>query len=102
VNVETITISKSMARVIITDKLASYGAAKQDILRGVEHWQHKCLNNRAENSHQLPIDIAQPAAHMRVYGAVIVFGMHRGETTRDGRHPVAIRAAWRMVSTDVV
>jgi putative transposase len=39
-------------RVIITDKLKSYGAAKRDILPGVEHRQHKRLNNRAENSHQ--------------------------------------------------
>jgi putative transposase len=39
-------------RVIITDKLASYGAAKRAILPGVEHRQHKRLNNRAENSHQ--------------------------------------------------
>ena len=39
-------------RVIIPDKLASYGAAKREILPGVEHWQHKRLNNRAENSHQ--------------------------------------------------
>jgi putative transposase len=39
-------------RVIITDKLASYGAAKRKILPGVEHRQHKGLNNRAENSHQ--------------------------------------------------
>jgi putative transposase len=39
-------------RVIITDKLKSYGAAKQDILSGVEHRQHRYLNNRAENSHQ--------------------------------------------------
>jgi putative transposase len=38
--------------VIITDKLASYGAAKREILPGVEHRQHKGLNNRAENSHQ--------------------------------------------------
>jgi putative transposase len=37
---------------IITDKLASYGAAKREILPGVEHRQHKGLNNRAENSHQ--------------------------------------------------
>jgi transposase-like protein len=35
-------------RVMITDKLASYGAAKKDILPGVEHRQHKGLNNRAE------------------------------------------------------
>ena len=39
-------------RVIIPDKLASYGAAKREILPGVEHRQHKRLNNRAENSHQ--------------------------------------------------
>jgi putative transposase len=39
-------------RVIITEKLKSSGAAKREILPGVEHRQHKRLNNRAENSHQ--------------------------------------------------
>jgi putative transposase len=39
-------------RLIITNKLRSYGAAKREILPGVEHRQHKGLNNRAENSHQ--------------------------------------------------
>src|ERR1700752_1938868 len=39
-------------RVIITDQLTSYGAAKREILPGVEHRQHRYLNNRAENSHQ--------------------------------------------------
>jgi putative transposase len=39
-------------RVIITDKVKSYEAAKREILPGVEHRQHKGLNNRAENSHQ--------------------------------------------------
>lgn len=39
-------------RVIVTDKLASYGAAKRESLRSVEHRQHRRLNNRAENSHQ--------------------------------------------------
>src|SRR4029453_8536275 len=39
-------------RVIITDKLKSYGAAKREILPSVEHRQHRYLNNRAENSHQ--------------------------------------------------
>ena len=29
-----------------------YGAAKRDIMPGVEHRSHKGLNNRAENSHQ--------------------------------------------------
>jgi hypothetical protein len=39
-------------RVMITDKLANYGAAKSEIMPGIEHRQHKGLNNRAENSHQ--------------------------------------------------
>ncbi|MDP9370871.1 MAG: IS6 family transposase [Chloroflexota bacterium] len=39
-------------RVLITDKLASYGAAKREMLPSVEHRQHQRLNNRAENSHQ--------------------------------------------------
>src|ERR671915_1745414 len=39
-------------RVIITDKLKSYGAAKRELLPGVAHRQHRYLNNRAENSHQ--------------------------------------------------
>lgn len=39
-------------RVLITDKLKSYGAAKREILPSVEHRQHRYLNNRAENSHQ--------------------------------------------------
>src|SRR6201998_3854213 len=39
-------------RVLITDKLKSYTAAKREIMPGVEHRQHKGLNNRAENSHK--------------------------------------------------
>ncbi len=39
-------------RVLITDKLASYSAAKREVMPGVEHRRHKGLNNRAENSHQ--------------------------------------------------
>jgi putative transposase len=39
-------------RVMITDKLASYVAAKRVVMPSVEHRQHKGLNNRAENSHQ--------------------------------------------------
>src|SRR3954463_12115077 len=37
---------------LITDKLASYGAAKDEVTPSVEHRQHKGLNNRAENSYQ--------------------------------------------------
>ena len=36
-------------RVLVTDKLKSYAAAKREIMPGVEHRQHKGLNNRAEN-----------------------------------------------------
>ena len=39
-------------RVIVTDKLKSYAAAKRQILPGVEHRQSRYLNNRAEVSHQ--------------------------------------------------
>src|SRR5215218_5923665 len=39
-------------RVLIADKLASYPAAKKELMPGVEHRRHKGLNNRAENSHQ--------------------------------------------------
>jgi putative transposase len=39
-------------RVMITDKLASYSAAKAEVMPSVEHRRHKGLNNRAENSHQ--------------------------------------------------
>ena len=43
---------RDVPRVIITDKLKSYGAAQREMLPGVEHRQHRYLNNRAENSHQ--------------------------------------------------
>ncbi|MEZ7240289.1 IS6 family transposase [Rhodococcus sp. GXMU-t2271] len=39
-------------RVVVTDKLRSYGAAHRQVIPSVEHRSHKGLNNRAENSHQ--------------------------------------------------
>ena len=39
-------------RVIVTDKLRSYGVAQRQLLPGVEHRQSRYLNNRAENSHR--------------------------------------------------
>jgi putative transposase len=39
-------------RVIVTDKLRSYGAAHSQLLPNVEHRQSRYLNNRAENSHR--------------------------------------------------
>jgi transposase-like protein len=39
-------------RVIITDKLASYAAARRELLPSVEHHRGGRLNNQAEISHQ--------------------------------------------------
>ena len=39
-------------RVLVTDKLKSYGAARKEVLRDVNHRTGKRENNRAENSHQ--------------------------------------------------
>jgi putative transposase len=41
-------------RVMITDKLASYAATKREIMPGVEHRQHKGLNNRADTAISRP------------------------------------------------
>ena len=41
-----------MPRVLITDTLPRYGAAKRTVLSSVEHRRHKGLNNRAEHAHQ--------------------------------------------------
>ena len=39
-------------RVLITDKLKSYAAAKREVMLGVEHRQSHGLNNRWEHSHR--------------------------------------------------
>jgi putative transposase len=39
-------------RVIVTDKLRSYGMAQRKLLPKAEHRQSRYLNNRAENSHR--------------------------------------------------
>src|ERR1700692_3314499 len=39
-------------RVIVTDKLRSYGVAQRQLLPKVEHRQSRYLDNRAENSHR--------------------------------------------------
>jgi putative transposase len=44
--------TRMVARVVVTDKLRSYGAAHREVMPSVEHRSHKGLNNRAENSHQ--------------------------------------------------
>jgi len=39
-------------RVLVTDKLGSYGVAHRALMSSVEHRRSRYLNNRAENSHQ--------------------------------------------------
>jgi putative transposase len=39
-------------RVVVTDKLASYGVAHRELMASVTHRQSRYLNNRAEDSHQ--------------------------------------------------
>ena len=39
-------------RVIVTDKLQSYGAALKELAPRIEHRSHKGLNNRSEGSHR--------------------------------------------------
>ena len=46
------TKTRAVPRVVVTDKLRSYGAAHREVMPCVEHRQSKYLNNRAENSHQ--------------------------------------------------
>jgi putative transposase len=43
---------RRVPRVLVTDKLRSYGVAHRELMLSVEHRSHKGLNNRAENSHQ--------------------------------------------------
>jgi len=45
---------RGVPRVIITEKLRSYGAANRESLPGAPHRQHKGLTNRAENAQQPP------------------------------------------------
>ncbi|MET7782241.1 IS6 family transposase [Streptomyces sp. NPDC005388] len=42
----------TVPRVIVTDRLRSYGVAHREVLPSVEHRSYKGLNNRTENSHQ--------------------------------------------------
>ena len=47
-----LTAMRYAPKVIVTDKLTSYGAAIKELKLQVDHRQHKGLNDRAENSHQ--------------------------------------------------
>ena len=50
---------------LVTDKLASYGAARREPISGVPHCQGSQQNNRAEVSHQ-PTDAATRTSDAQV------------------------------------
>jgi len=52
-------------RVIVTNKLRSYSAARTEVMPSVEHVQQKYQNNRAENSHQ-PTNAREGYARIQV------------------------------------
>jgi putative transposase len=55
--------TRTVPRVIITDKLRSYGTAHREVMPSVDHPSHKGLNTRAENSHRPLHNLG--AAHRR-------------------------------------
>jgi len=69
---------------MITDKLASYSAAKREVMPGVEHRRHRGLNNRAENLYgtfgvKRSLFSYPPAAVPRLTTAQPCFGLGRSE-----------------------
>jgi len=65
----------SVPRVVITDKLKSYGAAKREMLPGVEHRQSRSRNNRCENSHGVVLKKSADSNHSKSIGS---FHIRRG------------------------
>ena len=73
-------------RVIITYKPKSYGAAKRELLPGVEHRQSRSLNNRCENSHR-------PTRQRRKGTPHALFAPRRRRSAGDPGRRAACRAA---------
>ena len=82
-------------RVMITDKLASYGAAKRGMMPSVEHRQHKGLNNRAENSHQTTRRRERIMKRFKSAGQAQRFLWVQDQVANLFRHPANTNAADR-------
>ena len=88
-------------RVMVTDKLASYGAAKRQVMPSIEHRKHKGLNNRAENSHpaHATTRAADEAVQVAWPGATLSLRPRRDQQPlpapppSSARRPVSIRPA---------
>ncbi len=87
-------------RVMITDKLASYGAAKRRVMPSVEQRKHRGLNSRAENFHQYTRRRERQMQRFKISGqAKCFFSAHYGISNlfHLRRHQVRAaqyRAAW--------
>jgi len=101
-------------RVMVTDKLRSYGAAKAELIPGVEHRSHKGSNNRAENSH-LPLrrrerrmmrfkSARQCQRFVSVHGQVTnLFHLHRKYLTATDHRQLRTQAVitWREIALSI-
>lgn len=98
-------------RVMITDKLRSYSAAKIELMPGIEHRSHKGLNNQAENSH-LPVrrrerrmmrfkSARQCQRFVATHGLIVnLFLLHRKHLTAADHRQLRSKAAaiWRDIA----
>ena len=104
----------STPRVMVTDKLRSYSAAKSELMPGVEHRSHKALNNRAENSH-LPVrrrerrmmrfkSARQCQSFISVHGQIAnLFLLHRKHLTAADYRQLRSHAiaTWRQITMSI-
>src|SRR4051812_42999550 len=74
---------------MITDKLASYGAAKKEITPGVEHRQHKGLNNYSQRQFRSLRIPARASARSGGPGWAADAGPARRCSLLPGYHPCA-------------
>ncbi|MBB3571746.1 transposase-like protein [Rhizobium sp. BK491] len=100
-----------MPRMMVTDKLRSYAAAKAELMPDVEHRSHKGLNNRAENSH-LPVrrrekrmmrfkSAIQCQRFVSTHGQIAnLFHLHRKHLTATDHRQLRAHAitAWREIA----
>lgn len=88
-------------RVLVTDKLRSYAAAKRELMPRVEHRTHKRLNNRAENSHQPTRERERRMKRFKSAGQaqrfLSAFGVI-GNHFRPGRHQIAAQTYRQFLS----
>jgi len=59
---------KYVSRLIVTDKLGSYAAAKRKIMPTIKHVRDKGANNCAENSYQLTGEREQRMGGLKISG----------------------------------